>query len=117
MQKIISYLRALVAVAVLLAVMQEEKTTKEDKILDKVFFIFVNEKGFDITDLNKNLLWSVEIKDNESLLKKGPNKEIAYKFSKFKQKASIVLDSYMLLDGNNNIRGVNWNKKLNRKFI
>ena len=71
-------------------------------------YITVNESGFDVTDLEKKLLWSVEVKDNEYLLKKGSDREIAYKFSKFKQKTSTVLDSYMMLDANDEIKSVSW---------
>lgn len=79
-----------------------------EKGSEKLVYITVNESGFDVTDLEKKLLWSVEVKDNEYLLKKGSDRKIAYKFSKFKQKTSTVLDSYMMLDVNDEIKSVSW---------
>ena len=81
---------------------------KEKKKSEKYAYLFVKDNGFEITDLEKNLLWTIEKKDSDYYLKKGPNKEFAYRFGIFKQKSSTVMDSYMLVDPKNNIISVTW---------
>jgi hypothetical protein len=80
----------------------------ENKKSEKYAYLFVKDNGFEITDLEKNLLWTIEKKDSDYYLKKGPNKEFAYRFGIFKQKSSTVMDSYMLVDPKNNIISVTW---------
>ena len=80
----------------------------EDKNSEKLVYININDNGFEVTDLEKKLLWTVEKKDNDYYLKKGPNKEFAYRFGMFKQKSSNVIDCYMMVDINNNPKGVSW---------
>ncbi|MBP5469983.1 MAG: hypothetical protein J6Z11_12155 [Candidatus Riflebacteria bacterium] len=81
---------------------------KENKKSEKYAYLFVKNNGFEITDLEKNLLWTIEKKDSDYYLKKGPNKEFAYRFGLFKQKSSTVMDSYMLVDPKNNPISVSW---------
>ena len=86
-----------------------KKEENKDKKSEKYVYLFVKENGFEITDLEKNLLWTVEKKDSDYFLKKGPNKEFAYRFGKFKQKSSNILDCYMMVDIKNNPKSISWN--------
>lgn len=81
---------------------------KGEKGSEKLVYIDVNDTGFDVSDLENKLLWSIEKKDNDYFLKKGPNKEFAYRFGKFKQKSSTVLDCYMMVDTNNKAKSISW---------
>ena len=89
---------------------KEEKSKKEkaDKKRDQYVYVIVKDNGFEITDIDKNLLWTVEKKDSDYYLKKGPNKEFAYRFGIFKQKSSTVMDCYMLVDTKNNPKSISW---------
>ena len=81
---------------------------KGEKGSEKQVFIIINDAGFEVTDLGKNLLWTIEKKDSDYFLKKGPNKEFAYRFGIFKQKSSAVMDCYMLVDTKNNPKSISW---------
>ncbi len=81
---------------------------KGEKGSQKLVYIDVNDTGFDVSDLENKLLWSIEKKDSDYYLKKGSNKDFAYKFVKFKQKSSTVLDCYMMLDANNKAKSISW---------
>jgi ribosomal protein S27E len=81
---------------------------KGEKGSQKLVYIDVNDTGFDVRNLENKLLWSIEKKDSDYYLKKGPDKEFAYKFVKFKQKSSNVLDCYMMLDTNNKAKSISW---------
>ena len=81
---------------------------KEDKKSEKFVYLFAKDNGFEITDLEKNLLWTIEKKDSDYYLKKGPNKEFAYRFGIFKQKSSTVMDCYMMVDAENKPKSVSW---------
>ena len=81
---------------------------KGEKGSQKLVYIDVNDTGFDVSDLENKLLWSIEKKDSDYYLKKGSNKDFAYKFVKFKQKSSTVLDCYMMHDANNKAKSISW---------
>ena len=76
------------------------------KATEKLVFILINDVGFEVKDLEKNLLWTMEKINGDYLLKKNSNKEIVYKFHKFKQVNSAVSNSYAMADANNKIKSV-----------
>ena len=85
----------------------KKEENKESKA-EKYVYLLVKDNGFEITDLEKNLIWTIEKKDSDYFLKKGPDKEFAYRFGIFKQKSSAVMDCYMLVDTKNNPVSISW---------
>ena len=59
--------------------------------------VAVNDTGFDVFDNCDNLIWSVENKSSEFVLKKGKDKEFAYRMYKIKSK-SESFNCYMMVD-------------------
>ena len=81
---------------------------KGEKGIERLVYINVNDTGFDVSDMENKLLWTIEKKDSDYYLKKGPNKEFAYRFGIFKQKSSTVMDCYMMVDAENKPKSVSW---------
>ena len=81
---------------------------KGEKGSERLVYINVNDTGFDVSDKENKLLWTIEKKDNDFFLKKGPEKEFVYRFGKFKQKSSSVMDCYLLVDSKNNPKSISW---------
>jgi ribosomal protein S27E len=84
---------------------------------EKLVYINLNDNGFDVTDLEKNLLWTIEKMNNGFILKKGPNKEIAYKFTKYKKDANGAIDCYVMADTNNKTKSISWKKDDGLKVV
>ena len=55
--------------------------------------------------------------NNEFILKKGPNKEIAYKLTKYKKDANGAIDCYLMADANNKTKSISWNKDDGLKVV
>ncbi len=86
------------------------KGEKDNKKSEKLANITLNDNGFEVTDLEKNLLWTIEKKDSDYYLKKGPNKEFAYRLGVFKQKSSTVMNCYMMVNADNKPQSISWKK-------
>ena len=87
------------------------KEEKENKKSEKYVYLFIKDNGFEVTDLEKNLLWTIEKKGSDYYLKRGPNKEFAYRFGAFKQKSSTVMNCYMVVNADNKPQSISWKKE------
>lgn len=71
-----------------------DKTNKQH-----IASVEVYNTGFDVFDANNSLIWSIESKNGEFLLKKGKDKELAYRMYKIKSN-SETFNCYMMADPN-----------------